>query len=192
LSENETIEYAKNILTGLLSAVSKRFKKIIQPVTAGWDSRLLLAASKHLSSKINYYLFTNIPGKLKNPDVIIGSKLAENLNLDFQKVAPVKLKKEFLEKYSEICINPRYLPKTSQIQWHYYENSDKDAVNINGSGGEIIRRVYQYFEKDDKVDVDTLLRCRKYNDFFKSEVEKWYDETLPVSIEHKINLLDLF
>jgi len=193
LSEKETCELAKTIFTGSLRAVSNRFEKILQPLTAGWDSRLLLAASKSLSNNIEYYLFINNPQELEKSDVIIATKLASKLNLNFKIVSTVELKKEFMEKYSEICIFPRILPKTSNIQWHYYENSDKNVININGNGGEILRRVYYYYErKDGKVDIKTLLKCRVYNWFFESEIENWYRETSHYAEKYNISLLDLF
>jgi len=193
LSEEETLDYARTVLTGSLKAVSNRFERIMQPLTAGWDSRLILSASISLADKIEYYVFINNPGELRGSDVIIATGLASKLNLNFKIISTVELKKEFLEDYSKICIYPRVLPKTSNIQWHYFENKNKNAVNINGNGGEIVRRFFYYYErKDGAVDIETLLKCRPYNWFFKSEVEKWYSETFSYANEYKIGLLDLF
>ena len=193
LSEKEALEYAKTVFTGSLKALSYRFDKIMLPLTSGWDSRILLAASMPLRDKIEYYIFINDPRELKKPDVVVASNLASRLNINFKIISTVELKQEFKEVYSRICIFPRILPKTSNIQWHYFQNSDKNAVNINGNGGEIVRRVYYYYErKDGKVDIKTLLKCRAYNWFFEDEIQKWYDESMPYADKYKLSLLDLF
>ena len=193
LTENEIKEYILKIFEGSFQAIGLRYSKIIQPVTAGWDSRLLLAASKKMSDKIQYYLFLNSPDELHNSDVITAIHLASKLDINFEIISTTKLTKDFLHKYYKISIFPRVLPKTSNIQYHYYKHSHESVVNINGNGGEIIRRVYYYFEKKDgKVEISTLLKCRVYNSFFEPEIREWYEETVPFAEKYNINLLDLF
>ena len=191
LSENETLDRIKEILTGSFHAIINRYDKIMQPLTAGIDSRVLLAASKPLCHKINYYLFINNPKQLEGSDAIISSKLASRLNLRYNIISTLKLEDEFLKKFSDICFYPRILPKTSNIQWHYYENSDKNMININGNGGETLRRRYARVDTGEKINIKSLFALTNYS-LFNSDIEKWYEETLPFSKEYKLNILDLF
>ena len=187
------VENAVELFRGTYEAVSNRFDKLIQPITGGWDSRLLLAASKKFKDKIDYYVFINDPSELEKTDVIIGTRLAFRLDLNYNIISTRELRKDFLDKYRNICIKPRILPKTANIQWHYYNNSNKKVVNINGNGGEIIRRVYQYYEKEKgQADLNTLFKCRAYNWFFKSEIEKWYEQSVAFAKANNISILDLF
>ena len=192
LSKTLTVEYASEILKGSLTAIKDRYEKVLIPLTSGWDSRLILGASAHLKSLIEYYIFINDSKQMNSPDAVISSRLAENLDINFKIIHPASLNSDFKKKFSDIFLYPRILPKTRHIQWHYYNNIDRNAININGSGGEILRRVYQYYEKKGGVDIDTLLRTRVYNDFFKSEIEEWYSKTIDFVDSYNLQILDLF
>jgi len=52
----DAIKIASEILTGSLAAINTRFKSPMLAVTAGWDSRLLLAASREISSNVEYFV----------------------------------------------------------------------------------------------------------------------------------------
>lgn len=78
---NEASLKGSKMIKGFLHAAAYR-KKLLIPVTSGWDSRLLLAASKEISDKVVYHLFFN---KRENPlyDKNIPIKLFNKLNLPF-------------------------------------------------------------------------------------------------------------
>ena len=52
---NEIIETASLILQRIMNAINNRYK-VTFALTAGWDSRVLLAASKDVSPKMEYYV----------------------------------------------------------------------------------------------------------------------------------------
>jgi len=192
ISDTEIVSYSKKILTGSFIALSKRFDKIIQAVTAGWDSRLLLAASKVLKDRITYFVFINNFSQIKEKDAVIANKLASKLGIDFHTIFPGKLKKDFLDKYNKICFYPRILPKTANIQWHYYDNMGKNTININGNGGEILRQVYYYFENKNSVNVQTFLTTLDYPEYFRDTLTYWYKSALPFAQKYNLSILDLF
>lgn len=192
MTELETLQYTKEMLTGSITAIKNRFNNIIMPLTAGWDSRLVLASSLHIKDLVEYYLFINHSNELNNPDAVIGIRLSSKLDLNYQLIHPSSLKCKFIDEYNQANLFPRILPKTRHIQWHYYNNSTRNVININGSGGEILRRVYQYFEKNKQADVETLIKTRIYNDHFKQEIEDWHYKTKDFARAYNLDILDLF
>ncbi len=57
-SEDEIINDGINIISGTIEALINRYN-VIMPITAGLDSRLLLALSKKYKDQIRYYIFSN-------------------------------------------------------------------------------------------------------------------------------------
>ena len=69
---------------GSLVAISKRYN-VIQPITAGYDSRVLLAASKPIRNKIKYYTFKTDLTK-NSPDLMIPQRLSNHLDLNYMSI----------------------------------------------------------------------------------------------------------
>src|SRR6185436_9496053 len=60
--------------SGLIKSAAHRFELALA-ITAGWDSRLILAASREISHQLYFFtLFTKIPA-----DVVIASRLLSKL-----------------------------------------------------------------------------------------------------------------
>ncbi|MCD2448859.1 hypothetical protein GO003_000390 [Methylicorpusculum oleiharenae] len=188
--EEKTLEFASLILRNTYSALTKRYQ-LIQPLTAGWDSRILLSASKDSKHLINYYVFDRSFGK--SPDAWVPDNLSKLLNIDFTCINPKEIRDDFLLKYKQEHIVPRVLPKTENIQYHYDKNYHKDVVNINGNCTEIARCYYGHTNM--KISLDMLLAFSGYNNkipFFNIQIEKWFFTANQYSEEFNIPLLDLF
>ncbi|EJO5349213.1 hypothetical protein NRP93_003377 [Clostridium botulinum] len=189
-NDEEIIEYAIKILTGSINALEKRYN-IMQPITAGYDSRLVLAASKQCKENINYYIFDREDEGNNSADVYIASKLSERLNIKLNVIVPKKLDNNFLEKFNNIAYLPRIISTTSNIQYNYYNNLNKNIVNINGSCSEILRCYYPYDTKK-KVTIKQLNIISGFKGFFNEEVKKWYEDAWEFCDNNNINILDLF
>src|SRR5690606_12577574 len=94
--EEQILEYTTLILKNTYLALSKRYK-LIQPVTAGWDSRILLAASRDFKDKINYYVFDMSSGT--DPDAWVPENLSKKLNIKINIVNPGELREDFVSKF---------------------------------------------------------------------------------------------
>jgi hypothetical protein len=189
--EGSIIEIASSILKGTFTALSNRFE-LIQPLTAGWDTRILLAASKELKDHILYYTFDTASNFIAS-DMRVAANLARKLGLNFKQIQTDRLSDEFLQIYNKEHIFPRVLPKTATIQYHYYNYRDSRSININGNGGEIARCYYGYTRR--KVPLEMLHLFSGYPssiEFARQELSTWAADARQFAEEHGIPLLDLF
>lgn len=183
------IEYAKIILSGSIEAIHNRYENVLQPITAGWDSRILLAASKKLSRKTNYYQFKN--NDKVSADELVAKRLSNKLNVQFHLLNPGPLKDEFIDVLNLKHFYPRMVDFTSHHQWHYYNSRKKNTIIIKGNGGEIVR--CHYLGRNRDATVRELLRYTRYkNDMVKNEIIKWMSQVKEFSSNSGIGILDLF
>jgi hypothetical protein len=190
IEETEIISYAAKALTGTYDALARRYKPI-QPITAGWDSRVLLAASRKVKDRIRYYVFVQSPKERQ--DIDVSKALSEKLGLDYKIVQTEPLREDFLSVLGGEQILPRVQPNTPEIQYHYDQHYDGDVVNVNGNAAEIARCFYGY--TDGPVSLDMVLHFSGYgrkSPFITAEIAKWYKDAAPYAKKEGIPLLDLF
>ena len=70
------------ILRGLYSSIIQRRYKLAQGITAGLDSRIILAASREVGSGIEYLTHTHAGLGLKGADIMIPSMMLPELGLE--------------------------------------------------------------------------------------------------------------
>lgn len=190
VSDEDVIDNTEAILKGTYAALIQRYQ-LMQPITAGWDSRVLLSASRQVKDKIRFYVFSS--SSTKSADVWVPRRLSERLGLDFSVIEPAPLHERFLSDYRAEHITPRILPKTAQIQHHYDRRYDRNVINVNGNAAEIARCFYGYTAR--KVTIDMLLMFSGYgrqSDYVREQLEKWYPQACQYAAESGIPLLDLF
>lgn len=188
--DKEIIAYVSLILKNTFSALTAKYK-VVQPITAGWDSRILLAASKDDSEKIKYYVFDQ--SKKNVQDVEIPLKLSKRLHLDFHVYQTAPLRKDFIKILKENFLLARKLKKTEHIQFHFDHHAEKGFININGNCSEVARYTYGYSSM--KVTFDMIKTFSIYGDhfpYFEMKLKEWYKEADIFSRAHDIYLLDLF
>ncbi len=188
--EAKVIDQASAILRDTYAALARRYR-LIQPLTAGWDSRLLLAASRDLSGRIDYFVFDRSSGR--NDDVRVPTALSERLGLQFTVVEPVPPTEEFLERYKAEHVMPRILPKTANIYYHSLQRYDANVVNVNGNGGEVVRCRYGWSRRPPSLDL--VCECTPYgtrSPYVCEVMKRWYAEALACENELGLRVLDLF
>jgi hypothetical protein len=193
ISINDTLEYTATVLKGSLNAIIRRFK-VLQPITAGIDTRTLLAASKEFKDNIHYYSFDTSSLKVRPPDSWVPQRLSERLGLCFHLIRPGNLKEEFLTEYKKEHIFPRILPQLPQIQYHYYNYSNKNAVRICGFGGEISRNRAGLTKRRINTSMIShlLFGYQGKSEYLNRAIDTWLEEARPYSEEYNLPLLDLF
>jgi len=135
-SEPEVLDFAERTLKGGYHALRQRFQ-LHQPLTAGWDSRILLGASRELAESVKFYMFDRSGGT--HPDATVPAALARMLGLEFRAVAPRPMRDDFIEAFKAEHLYPRILPKTEDIQHHWLERRIGGVVNVSTIGAEIAR-----------------------------------------------------
>lgn len=191
-SEEQTLEYVAIMLRNTYKSLSGKYK-LLQPLTAGWDSRILLAASRDQKNSISYYVFDESSGT--DPDAWVPSKLGKKFNLDFRILQPGILRDDFIFEYKKEHIYPRILPKTTHIQHHYDSNYDQNMLNVNGNGTEIARCYYGYTSgkiTPEMIFVFAESAIKAKFPYFRTKLKEWYDEAFQYSVDSGVPMMDLF
>ncbi|HDR6246177.1 TPA: hypothetical protein QCU24_003962 [Bacillus cereus] len=191
LSLDETVVSVCEILKGSLIAIEERYNPMLA-VTAGWDSRVLLAASKSIKENVHYFVSTMNTLNPEHMDIKIPNTLLNKLGLKLNVISNISpLRKEFKDVLEKNVSMARDLPKTLTIQHHYDYLGDK--ININGNASEIARMYYGEYHPENintvyLADISGYSSCK----YVIHSLEKWYLEAKEVSKDHNIDIMDLF
>jgi len=192
---NETpkiIEETSETLKGILAAIANR-SQIALALTSGWDSRLLLAASKDLFPKVKGFIDRKGTMPKDHPDLIIATKLAKKLNLDFEiKNSSISPPGWFISLLSTNVTSARVLSKTNMIYSRYIDQ--EDVIFVNGNCGEIFRNYYDRYCQEDinKISVEKIVSLLGYKGkqtYIRREIEKWKND-FEINKQMGWNLLD--
>jgi hypothetical protein len=197
----EIVESACAILQGTMTALEARHN-VALALTAGWDSRVLLAASKHVSESIEYFVYSGILrgsnsiATGNHPDIWVPDKIAKKIGIRFVVKRPAdQLPGWFVSMLSNNVTCARVLPKTHII----YDElvADENRININGNGSEICRNG---FDEYCNLDIESLssgdlaaLMFFKSGDmplFAIKEIDNWRGGLDSKAVE-SFNILDL-
>ncbi|HIF9240955.1 TPA: hypothetical protein ACX6RC_003525 [Photobacterium damselae] len=129
---------AAKLITGYLDnfflKITKK-RKLALAITAGYDSRVLVGASKRYKDSIYYFIDKKPSMSQKDPDIIIGKKIADIIDVKYNihdhsdglGAIPFNFIKTYKE--STFLSGDRQLPTV-----YYYYNNFKNLVNICGVG----------------------------------------------------------
>lgn len=176
----DVIELSCAILQGTMSALVARYGVMVA-LTSGWDSRVLLAASRHVQDDLEYFVYSQSNVEESHPDIWLPRRIAESLGLNFNvKRAPDELPGWFVCLLSQSVTCARILPKTGPI----YDKliNGENRINVNGNGSEICRN---FFDKFCERNVETVsaidLAARMFGEekaspsFVIREFQNWKD-----------------
>jgi hypothetical protein len=192
------------LLKGAIEAAS-RHSKVVLPVTAGLDSRLLLAASRSIkdSGRITYYIDRmGIIGP-RHPDIRVPQALAARLGINFEVRNSATVPPDwFMQLLKTNVGNARDLPKTRMIYSKYLSGDRR--LNINGNGSEICRgrsseacrSSFHAFGRSSRNSVTgaELAASLGYRaaPYVVAELEKWLVDAQEACSTSGMEILDLF
>lgn len=180
---------AAELLKKSLISANKRFE-LMMPVTAGWDSRVLLSASKEIKEDVFYFISTKNHLTEEDDDIRVPKKIFNNIGEEFCILDNLnEPDQEFLELLKLNVDLPRCLPKTLTFYEFFLHHQNK--VNVNGRGGETVRSYYPF---DKNPSADFLAKVTGYaNDgFVQREIKNWLEEARPFASDHQIDLTDVY
>ncbi|MCH7973243.1 MAG: hypothetical protein IH949_05065 [Bacteroidetes bacterium] len=186
---DEIVDLSCTYLQGVLKSAVCR-KKLMMAITAGIDSRTLLACSKELTDDI--YFFINKEKHLNNrkSDIIIPNKLCKKLNLKFH---VHEIENSVDENFKTIFLNNTFLSSTRIITTIYniYFKKLSDKLNISGVG-EIGRN--RYGKEPRKLNGYFLSYKIGYKNskYVVIQNSKWIEKNLEIAREYNLNPLTLF
>ena len=151
LSLETAVQECSRLLTGSLAAAAERFELAL-PLTAGWDSRLLLAASKDIRTRLNYFTLKIKAANLTelHPDLAVPRALLGRLGLRHEVIElPDKVDQQFsaiFERSVARAHNVWCLDAQAILEFYGLQK----AV-IAGGVSEVARNFYappRYFERN--------------------------------------------
>lgn len=188
-SKEENLREVIVILEGTMQAIANRYD-VMQSITAGYDSRVLLAASKEVKDQIDLFVERNGLLPTNHPDVRIPQQMCTQLNLSLKIINSAgKLPGWFTFLLSRNVTNARVLTSTNSIFHKLY--SDSEAIYIGGNIGELLRNPFGKFfnGEDDIKKAEELATILGYNNepYVVRELKEWTDE-LDRGISHDIGM----
>jgi len=192
---DNTIKKVSEILKGTIESLVNR-NQITMAVTAGLDSRTILAASKNFKDKIYYFISTH-PGLNENEtDVTIPKKLFNNLKIPFHILngKNINPNNEIFLKYFFKNVAQVTTKRNIGIYYNYFEKFE-GKILVGGGSGEISRNYYGLTDKNLTPEFLSKLFGRFNDKYTILEIEEWFSnikDLIPFLSNEHINLLDLF
>lgn len=186
---NEGVKKCSLMLKGFIKAASLRYQLMI-PLTAGIDSRCILAASKDIKTNILYYL--NIDHLKRNHfDVKTSRKLARKFNLNFKPITyRNNIKNSEFEKiyyHNFDSASRNFYPSIL----NYYSNYSK-FLNLPGTFAETVK---DYYDINNNATVKDLINANNLNNFnfiTNPIYNAWLKDALPACELSNFELNNLF
>ncbi len=176
-SLKEAVEIISGLLTGTFKGAALRYK-LHQGLTSGWDTRLLLAASKDIKEQVQYYIYKMGHLNEKSKDIIISNKLANKFNLKF-KMHDVPEVDSIDSKFKEIFHDNNILarPAIMGAIYNAYINKYDNIYNVSGAYGNELIKISFGLPKNRAVNGKELASLIGYErfDYVISEIDKWYN-----------------
>lgn len=174
------VDYAANILEGTFDAIVKRYT-LYQTLTAGWDTRLLLAACKKHTNKINFYFnrgFKSDAGMVQSLDYLVTKEIAEKnkLRIEFVEIENLEVDKEFERIYYSNNVFAR--PKLLKIHYNCYLKKRENCITVSGTEGNALLRLKSSLHRDfnEAKYFAKFLGDAKFP-FILNSIEEWLEES---------------
>jgi hypothetical protein len=191
----EGVQRGAELLSGLLKSAANRFPLAV-PITAGLDSRMLLAAAREVKDEVFYYTLR----KRHTPaeDIEVPARLLRRLGVTHHVIdATAPAEEAFWQLYRANTYGAH--KAWSDIAFSLHNHYPSRHVAISGNCAEIARC---YYSKPGrvrrvaaaKVTVRDLLYQEGMdgNAFSLEHIGRWFDEAAPQAIDNGYDLLDLF
>jgi hypothetical protein len=189
-------EKASQLLEGIMKAANERFSLALS-LTAGFDSRTLLSASKAIAPDVYFYTLQYRKLTARSPDIAIPMKLLYSLGY---KHHLIDCRKEIDPEFDRV-----YGLSTSMAHNYDWGNIaygmmvggyPLERVAVKGSCAEICRCAY--YETGNHQPIESPSQIIELESgwsnipFAREQIANWYERTKPVSEESGVDILDLF
>ena len=174
---NDAVERISNRMVGLMESANNRFDLAIC-LTAGRDSRLVLAASRKIRNQLSYMTLQDLTMTPKSPDLIVAKKILsfQGLNHDIVKVSE-NVDSEFRGIFFENLpfAHKVWLPDAYAILSY----SKLEKVAVTGSVSEVGRRAparLSYVKKNLSAKDLSLFMKFGEDEVAIEQFQKWLDD----------------
>ena len=189
---DSAIEQLMPLLTGIVESASNRFDLALG-LTAGLDSRLVLAAAQPIKSKISYMSVRQPRMEDEHPDVTLPKRLLEQHGLKHETVfAKMSMTPQFSHTFKRAVYlaHDHYGPDAEAILNYY----GRHKAALTGSGAEVGRCSYRQWLSEAEQQALTpsiLARLQRMDNepYALSHFQSWLSDA---KNSYNINILDLF
>lgn len=189
-SRQASSEMACWMLKGFMNAISRRGKLII-PVTAGWDSRLVLAATKDIRDRVTYYIIKYPWMDDESKEMTIPRNMFEELGIPFKVLNPgAEADLDFSRAYMDNTAYPiaENIPGAYNIFYRMFN----DRINITSQVSEVVRNYCGTIKSPNGKLFSTFIGYEGNNDYVVRMCDKWINKNSKLAKEMNIDLLSLF
>jgi hypothetical protein len=191
-SLRSAVAESRRLLDGLIQGARHRFRTLLVPMTAGWDSRLMLAASRAIAGQALFFTAL-FPGmQTTDWDVAVPERLLAGLQIGHSVVDCRGRPPSWLEDISERSVpmaQAQYLGLVSRL----LDGTTEDAVLVKGDVGEIVRCQYRqhWGERPEPTAEDlAALTGMPQDPFLTTALERWLAGVR--GNRYNVPILDLF
>lgn len=195
LSPDEAAEAAANIITNSILALSKR-AKLALPMTAGWDSRLLMALSKSIANEL--FLYTLKYGFVtdESADICIPHSMINRFGMTHNIIDCTIEPDDDDFKYiyeSNSCPSHNVW---RDIAFGIMKAYPSDMICMKGNCSEIVRCFYYpsgvHTPVEDHLRIVSLERGWGDLEFIVDEIANWFNSSNELCKSSNVDILDLF
>lgn len=182
VSLQEGVELGSKLLTGIIKSANER-NDLMMAVTAGNDTRLLLAASRPVSENIFYYII-NLPRyNEKSHDLVIPGRLLSKVGL---KLNILEYSEGVEEEFQKIYFqnNQFALDRNLPIIYNIFYKRFPDKINMPGRFSDIARNFFNTYHK--------VLTPELLATFWNYEGVEYVIDKYRIWLEEAIKLADNF
>ena len=192
ISLEKASECSAQILQGAFESITKRYN-LAMAVTAGYDTRALLAACKLFKEKIHYLTHTHSNLSENGPDIQIPRKLLERYGLKHHIVYHSdKVADDFEKIFKRNVTGAKDLHnKNAFAFYNYFETVGKEMVVAQGEAGGLGKRFYRLppFFKVNGKSLATVVGMRGSR-IAEQAIAQWL-QSANQAVALGVNILDL-
>ncbi len=184
---------AFNHLKKAMFAIAQRHKLAVS-LTAGYDTRLILAASKSLAKDHLYYSLIYDDVSEDNADNMISEKIASKFSLEYRKINCIT---DTDLDYTRIHNEKYYLGRKflAEALPGLIKNFPNNVLAIKGDCPGISKNFYKSNKSEEEIKISDILSQEiqwKNIPHLEEELKTWFDNIKQVSKNHHYRILDLF
>ena len=191
-SVNQCVEEVAPLIKGMLAAAANRYELAVA-VTAGIDSRVVLAACRDIKERLRFVTVKQWHARQDHPDLQVATVLLKHLGLPHdvvQATAPTSSDFRSVYKASVFGAHDHYAPDAEAILRYY----NRERVTVTGSGGEIGRCPFrEYLPLFDRKRVTpaylSKIAIGRVHPFAERYFAQWM---ATLGADRTVNALDLF
>ena len=190
ISMNEGVTEATKMLKGIINSANER-DELMMAVTAGNDTRLLLAASRDVSGDVFYYINNISRYDEKHQDIVIPSRLLNKVGLKFNILDfSTEVDRDFREIFMQN--NLFAIEGNLPVIYNTYYKRFPNKINLPGRFSDIARNFFNTYRKNITPELLVTFWVYEGVEYVIEQYRIWLEEASKIAEEYNYSILELF